>query len=55
MWQSIYFKLRKSRPCVITNLQFSVDLPEDDEIQISVLGNSSTEWLKVTVDLLKKV
>lgn len=44
MQQSIYFKLRKSRPCVITNLQFSVDLPEDDEIQISVLGNSSN-WI----------
>lgn len=36
--QSIYFKLRQSRPCAITNLQFSVDLPEDDEIQITVLG-----------------
>lgn len=41
LWQSIYFKLRKTRPCVITNLQFTVDLPEDDEIQITVLGELS--------------
>ncbi|XP_046438601.1 C2 domain-containing protein 5-like isoform X4 [Daphnia pulex] len=45
--RSIYFKLRKSRPCVITNLQFSVDLPEDDEIQISVLGTAITSFTKI--------
>ncbi|EFX89381.1 hypothetical protein DAPPUDRAFT_40738 [Daphnia pulex] len=52
--RSIYFKLRKSRPCVITNLQFSVDLPEDDEIQISVLGNSSN-WIAETITSFTKI
>lgn len=37
--QSVFFKLRKTTPCVITNLQFGIDLPESDEIQITVFGN----------------
>lgn len=34
----IYFKLRRMIPCAICNLEFSIDLPEPDEIQISILG-----------------
>ncbi|KAK9890127.1 hypothetical protein WA026_008936 [Henosepilachna vigintioctopunctata] len=36
--QSIYFKLRKMVPCAVCDLQFGVDLPEGDEVQICVLG-----------------
>ncbi|KAF0298170.1 C2 domain-containing protein 5 [Amphibalanus amphitrite] len=36
--QGLYFKLRKLAPCALCGLRFSVDLPEDDEIQISVYG-----------------
>ncbi|XP_069698678.1 C2 domain-containing protein 5 isoform X2 [Periplaneta americana] len=36
--QSVYFKLRRMIPCALCNLQFGVELPEPDELQISVLG-----------------
>jgi len=48
--RSIYFKLRKAQPCVITNLQFSVDLPEDDEIQINVFGTAVVGFSKCLGD-----
>lgn len=35
---SVYFKLRRMIPCALCNLQFRVDLPEPDEIQLYVLG-----------------
>jgi uncharacterized protein YbjQ (UPF0145 family) len=36
--QSVYFKLRRMVPCALCDLQFSIELPEPDEMQISVLG-----------------
>lgn len=36
--QSVYFKLRRLVPCALCNLQFRVELPEIDEVQLSVLG-----------------
>lgn len=36
--QSVFFKLRRMIPCALCNLQFRVDLPEPDEIQLCVLG-----------------
>lgn len=36
--QSVFFKLRRMIPCALCNLQFTVDLPEPDEIQLCVLG-----------------
>ncbi|XP_060536956.1 C2 domain-containing protein 5 isoform X2 [Cylas formicarius] len=36
--QSIYFKLRRMIPCALCDLQFRVDLPESDEIQLCVIG-----------------
>ncbi|XP_037070416.1 C2 domain-containing protein 5-like [Pollicipes pollicipes] len=36
--QGLYFKLRKLAPCALCGLRFSIDMPEDDEIQISVYG-----------------
>ncbi|XP_068082905.1 C2 domain-containing protein 5 [Anabrus simplex] len=36
--QSVFFKLRRMIPCALCDLQFHVELPEPDEIQISVLG-----------------
>jgi hypothetical protein len=34
--QTLCFKVRTLRPCTLTDLQFDIDLPEDDEIQVSV-------------------
>ncbi|KAJ8923546.1 hypothetical protein NQ315_010124 [Exocentrus adspersus] len=36
--QSVYFKLRRMVPCALCNLQFRVDLPETDEVQLCVFG-----------------
>lgn len=36
--QSVYFKLRRMIPCALCDLQFRVDLPEPDEIQLTLLG-----------------
>lgn len=36
--QSVFFKLRRMIPCALCNLQFRVELPEPDEIQLFVLG-----------------
>ncbi|KAK8735811.1 hypothetical protein OTU49_005325, partial [Cherax quadricarinatus] len=36
--QSVYFKVRKLAPCIIAGLQVNVELPEEDELQISLLG-----------------
>jgi hypothetical protein len=36
--QSLYFKLRKLVPCGLLRLRFKVELPDADEIQITILG-----------------
>ncbi|XP_076328859.1 C2 domain-containing protein 5 isoform X3 [Tachypleus tridentatus] len=36
--QGLFVKLQRLVPCCLTNLNFHVDLPEEDEMQISVLG-----------------
>ncbi|XP_065165610.1 uncharacterized protein [Atheta coriaria] len=36
--QSVYFKLRRMIPCALCDLQFRVDSPEPDEIQLCVVG-----------------
>ncbi len=36
---SIYFKLRRLRPCILAMLQFQADLDEENELQISLYGN----------------
>ncbi|XP_012277373.1 uncharacterized protein LOC105698056 isoform X2 [Orussus abietinus] len=36
--QTVYFKLRRMVPCALCDLQFKVALPEQDEIQLSVIG-----------------
>lgn len=38
MLQSAYFKLRRMVPCALAQLQFFVELPEADELQLSLLG-----------------
>lgn len=38
--QSIFFKLRKMTPCALCNMQFFIDLPDDDEVQLVVLGTT---------------
>nr|CAD7459180.1 unnamed protein product [Timema tahoe] len=38
--QAVYFKLRRMVPCALCDLQFSVELPEPDEMQLSVLDDS---------------
>ncbi|XP_024947797.1 uncharacterized protein LOC107274679 isoform X2 [Cephus cinctus] len=36
--QTVYFKLRRMVPCALCDLQFKIALPEQDEIQLSVVG-----------------
>lgn len=36
--QSVYFKLRRMIPCALCNVQFIINLPEPEEIQMCVLG-----------------
>ncbi|CAB0035264.1 unnamed protein product [Trichogramma brassicae] len=36
--QTIYFKLRRMVPCALCDLQFRIAMPEQDEIQLSVIG-----------------
>lgn len=36
--ETIYFKLRRMIPCALCDLQFRVDTPEADEIQLCVVG-----------------
>ena len=36
--QTIYFKLRRMVPCALCDLQFRIAMPEQDEIQLSVVG-----------------
>ncbi|KAG7189108.1 hypothetical protein KM043_008683 [Ampulex compressa] len=36
--QSVYFKLRRMVPCALCDMQFKVALPEQDEIQFTVIG-----------------
>ena len=38
--ETVYFKLRRMIPCALCDLQFHVDLPDADEIQLCVLGKS---------------
>ncbi|XP_071574192.1 C2 domain-containing protein 5 isoform X2 [Temnothorax nylanderi] len=36
--QSLYFKLRRMVPCALCDMQFKIALPEQDEIQLTVVG-----------------
>ncbi|XP_043670718.1 C2 domain-containing protein 5 isoform X1 [Vespula pensylvanica] len=36
--QTVFFKLRRMVPCALCDMQFKVALPEQDEIQLSVVG-----------------
>lgn len=36
--KKICFKLRKMAPCCVCNLDFNIDLPEENEIQINITG-----------------
>ncbi|KAK2175121.1 hypothetical protein NP493_746g01027 [Ridgeia piscesae] len=36
--RSLFFKLRAMTPCCLNHLSFDVDLPENDEIQVSLTG-----------------
>lgn len=36
--QTVYFKLRRMVPCALCDMKFRVALPEQDEIQLSVVG-----------------
>ena len=40
MLQGVYFKLRGMTPCALANVRFRVDLPQQDDLQISVVGMS---------------
>lgn len=36
--QGVYFKLRRMVPCAIGNVRFLVEMPEPEEMQISLVG-----------------
>ena len=36
--QTVFFKLRRMVPCALCDLQFKIAMPEQDEIQLSVVG-----------------
>ncbi|XP_044009971.1 uncharacterized protein LOC122853535 [Aphidius gifuensis] len=36
--QTIFFKLRRMVPCALCDLQFKIAIPEQDEIQLTVIG-----------------
>ncbi|XP_050532078.1 C2 domain-containing protein 5 isoform X3 [Daktulosphaira vitifoliae] len=38
MLQGLYFKLRRMTPCGLGKLSFKIDVPEPDELQISIVG-----------------
>lgn len=37
-FQTVYFKLRRMIPCALCGLNFKIALPEQDEVQFSVVG-----------------
>ncbi|XP_029346792.1 C2 domain-containing protein 5 isoform X3 [Acyrthosiphon pisum] len=38
MLQGLFFKLRRMTPCGLGKLSFKIDIPEPDELQISIVG-----------------
>ncbi|KAL1456312.1 hypothetical protein WDU94_001054 [Cyamophila willieti] len=36
--QTMYYKLRRMTPCAIAKLSFHIDIPEPEEVQLSVVG-----------------
>ncbi|XP_022778318.1 C2 domain-containing protein 5-like [Stylophora pistillata] len=36
--KSFWFKLRSRSPCCLSNVQFDIEIPEDDNIQVAVTG-----------------
>ena len=36
--QGLFFKLRMFTPCAVTHLNFDIDIPDDDEIQASLIS-----------------
>ncbi|CAB0002324.1 unnamed protein product [Nesidiocoris tenuis] len=44
--QGVYFKLRGMTPCALVNLRFKIDIPQQDDLQISVVvGKNGTKIL----------
>lgn len=35
---AIYFKLRRLRPCILTDVNFQADMDEENELQLCVYG-----------------
>ena len=36
-FQSFWFKLRSRSPCCLSNVQFDIEIPEDDNIQVTLI------------------
>lgn len=49
MLQSVYFKLRRMVPCALAQLQFFVELPESDELQLTLLGKFFTSIIDILI------
>jgi hypothetical protein len=53
MIQALVFKVRNHSPCVLSDMKFDVDLPEEDEVQVSVTTMvSKTEQGRSEVDTM---
>lgn len=52
--QRVFFKLRDLRPCCLANISFNVDLPDEDEINVSchVLRMTDLTWLSLYTSCL---
>ena len=37
-WQVAWFKLRNMKPCLLANLRFDVQLPDDNEVLVTMIG-----------------
>ena len=53
--QSIYFKLRGMTPCCLAHLDFDIDLPEEDEIQVETVRTLNLNWKFETSANLKSM
>ncbi len=36
---SLYFKLRRMKPCILCSIDFKADLNEENELQIAIYGS----------------
>lgn len=38
--QTVYFKMRRMTPCILSQFRFRIDIPDNDEIQLTAYGTA---------------